>query len=125
MDTNSTPNDTHELPPLPGVPWVTMLTAFLILLVFGALVIAVNYFTRNMNENSPVMTGEQQLLELRAKQKDIVESYGIEPATKERPEIWHIPVERAMSVLIEQGKANAKGELESFPVKPKPKADKK
>ena len=59
------------------------------------------------------VAGEQQLQELRSQESEILDHYGWDPTTK----TWRIPIDRAMSVLIEQGKA--KGDMQSFPVAPK------
>jgi hypothetical protein len=101
-----------ELPPLPRLPWVTMLTALIILFVFGGLVALVLEYSKNTGE-SPAAAGEQQLQELRARERAILDNYGYDQATK----TWHIPIDQAMSVLVEEGKT--KGDMQSFPSAPK------
>ncbi len=101
-----------ELPALPPLPWVTMLTALIILFVFGALVVVILEYAKNTGE-PPAAAGEQQLQELRAREREILDNYGYDQATKS----WRIPIEQAMSVLIEEGKT--KGDMQSFPVAPK------
>ena len=87
-----------------------MLTAAVILLVFGGLVALVLAFADNVWDTRTTATGEQQLQELRTQESEILDNYGWDEATK----TWRIPIEKAMNVLIEQGKA--KGEMQSFPI---------
>src|SRR5580704_9156643 len=102
----------NELPPVPPLPWVTMLTALIILFVFGGLVVLILEYAKNTGE-TPAVAGEQQLQELRARERDILDNYGYDQATK----TWHIPIDQAMNVLIEEGKTT--GDMRSFPVAPK------
>jgi hypothetical protein len=101
-----------ELPPLPRLPWVTMLTALIILFVFGGLVALVLEYAKPTGE-TPAAAGEQQLQELRARERDILDNTGYDQTTK----TWRIPIDQAMSVLIEEGKTT--GDMRSFPVAPK------
>jgi hypothetical protein len=99
-----------ELPPLPRVPWVTMVVALVILFFFAALVVGVLDYAKNLGAPAAA-SGEQQLKELRAQERDILDNPGYDPATK----TWRIPIDQAMNVLIEEGKS--KGEMRSFPAK--------
>jgi hypothetical protein len=106
-------NVPDELPPLPRVPWVTMLTALIILFVFAGLVALVLQYAKNVGE-TPAASGEQQLQELRARERDILDNFGYDQTTK----TWRIPIDQAMGILIEEGKT--KGDMRSFPSPPKP-----
>jgi len=110
---NANANVPDELPLLPGAPWATMLTALVILLVFSGLLALVMTFADNVREKRTTASGEQQLQELRTQESEILDNYGWDPTAK----TWRIPVEQAMSILVEQGKA--KGEMQSFPAAPK------
>jgi hypothetical protein len=115
MANETNPNDAPELPAYPGAPWATMATALAILFVFAGLVVIVLYYSRNMGDTPVVESGEQQLKELRAQQRDILDNYGYDQATKS----WRIPIDQAMAVLVEEGKS--KGDMYSFPAVPRPK----
>jgi hypothetical protein len=111
--TEENTNAADILPPIQNAPWLTMATALLILFVFAGLVVGVLQYAKSMTAAPAAPTGEQQLKELRAQQRDILDNPGYDPSTK----TWRIPIDQAMSILIEEGKS--KGELQSFPAKPK------
>jgi hypothetical protein len=119
MTENANANIPDQLPPLPRAPFATMLATLVVLLVFGGLVGWVLTKADNLREKHTTATGEQQLQELRAGESEILDHYGWDPATK----TWRIPIEKAMTVLVEQGKA--KGEMQAFPVAPKQAAKEK
>jgi len=107
----------NELPPLPGIPWLTMFTALLVLFVFAGLVAVVLDYSKEIGgKTSTALSGEQQLQELRAAEKDRLETSGYDPQTK----AINIPIERAMNILIDEAKT--KGEMQSFPAAPKEKS---
>jgi len=115
MADQATPTNDIELPPLPRAPWATMLTALLILFFFAASVLVVLEYSKDIGPHTAdAATAEQHLQELRAAEKERLENYGYDAQTK----TFSIPIERAMTILIEEGKA--KGEMQSFP-DPKPK----
>lgn len=116
MSEQANPYTTGEMPPLPKVPWATMITSVLILVVFAGLV-AVVLMVGNVPSNAP--SGVNQLQELRVRERDILDNYAYDPQTK----AFSIPIDRAMTILADEGKA--KGELQSFPAKPKAKMDAK
>jgi len=105
----STPGAPGALPEPPGAPWVTIITSMLIFFVFGGMVVFFVEYSKTLDGGPTSASGEQQLQELRAQQRDVLDNYGYDPATK----TWRVPVDRAMSVLIEEGKT--KGEMASFP----------
>jgi hypothetical protein len=113
----SNSNTVGQLPPLPGIPWATVIAAVVVLGVFGGLIVAVlEYSKGDRARNASALPGEQSLQELRASEMERLESYGYDPQAK----TFSIPIDRAMSILIEEGKA--KGELQSFPA-PKAKGN--
>ena len=99
-----------EMPEPPRIPWVTMLTAVLILFVFAGLIAVVMVVG---TVPSTAVSGEQQLQELRARERDLLDNYGYDPQTK----TFRIPIERAMNILGDEGRT--KGELQTFPAKKK------
>jgi hypothetical protein len=103
----------QELPPLPRAPWATMLTALVFLFVFAGLVMIVLRSSENLDVSAPPQSGAKELEELRAQENEILNNRGYDPATKS----WRMPIDQAMQVLIDEGKA--KGEMQSFPVKGK------
>lgn len=116
-DTTET-TETPELPPLPAAPWGTMLTALIILFVFVGLVMVVLHYADNMGATPTSTSGEQQLQELRAAEREILTSYGYDTQAKS----YRIPVERAIEELLTEAK-DGKGRLKSFPASPKAKSD--
>jgi hypothetical protein len=108
------PSDIDLLPPQ-ATPWATMLSALAILFVFGGLIVLVMECSKDTGAPEAALTGEEQLRELRAAEKARLESEGYDPSTGTN----HIPIERAMDILIEEG--NAKGQMTSFPAAPKSK----
>lgn len=110
------PGTPPALPDPPAAPWATMVTTLLILFVFGALVVAVLRYGEGLDARpSAPPADEHQLQELRAAEREILDNYGHDPQTQ----TYRIPVERAMGVLIDEAKP--KGEMQSFPAKPKAK----
>jgi len=103
-----------DLPPIPGFPWATAVTALLILFFFFGLVVVVMKITNEVVQTPDGGSAEKRLEELRAQQKDILNNYGYDAGSK----AWRIPIDQSMSVLAEEGKA--KGELQSFPTKQPP-----
>lgn len=110
-----TPGAPGALPEPAGTPWVTMIATLLILFVFGGLVVFLYEYASSMTASQQPASGEQQLQELRTQERAILDHDGYDPATK----TWRIPIDRAMTVLIQEGKTN--GDIKSFPVPVKEK----
>jgi len=105
----SMPGAPGALPEPPGAPWVTIITSVLIFFVFGGLVVFFVEYSKSLEAGSNPVSGEQQLQELRAQQRDVLDNYGHDANAK----TWRIPVDRAMNVLVEEGRT--KGEMTTFP----------
>ncbi len=97
------------MPEPPAFPWVTMVSALLVVGVFAGLVIFLLQYADALKPGTNSSPGDQQLRELRLQERQLLETSGYDEQSKS----CRIPIDQAMSVLIEEG--NKQGNLKSFP----------